>query len=72
MEDLTLLGILFAVFALPLWLARRKRDRERMAALVAADAAEDKALRESMLAELLGPGPAPAEREGNEPDANRP
>jgi hypothetical protein len=72
MEDLTLLGVLFGVFALPLWLARRKRDRTRMAALVAADAAEDAALREQAIAELLGtwvPEPGP---ERNEPDANRP
>ncbi len=72
MEDLTLLAILFVVFALPLWVARRRRDRARMAALVAADAADEAAERESALAELLGPWPPVAEREAGEGDANRP
>jgi hypothetical protein len=72
MEDLTLLGVLFGVFALPLWLARRQRDRRRMAALVAADAAEDAALREQAIAELLGLRVPDRGAARNEPDANRP
>lgn len=72
MEDLTLLGILFVVFALPLWVARRRRDRARMAALVAADAAADAAERESALAELLGPWPPVGDREGGENEGNLP
>ncbi|MGH7689603.1 MAG: peptidase MA family metallohydrolase, partial [Gemmatimonadaceae bacterium] len=57
MEDLTLLGILFLVFVLPLWIARRRRDRSRMEALKAADAAADAMERDHALAELLGPWP---------------
>ncbi len=57
MEDLTLLGILFLVFVLPLWVARRRRDRSRMAALKAADAAAEAQERDRALAELLGPWP---------------
>lgn len=72
MEDLTLLGVLFAVFALPLWLARRRRDRARMAALVAADVAEDAALRERVIAELLGTWIEDPGVGRHEPDANRP
>ncbi|MDE3054283.1 MAG: hypothetical protein KGJ70_10390, partial [Gemmatimonadota bacterium] len=64
MEDLTLLGILFLVFVFPLWLARRRRDRARFRALVAADAAAEAAARDSALAELLGPWPPPDERDG--------
>ncbi len=66
MEDLTLLGILFLVFVLPLWIARRRRDRSRMEALKAADAAAEALERESALAELLGPWP-PAGETGREP-----
>ncbi len=57
MEDLTLLGILFLVFVFPLWIARRRRDRSRMEALKAADAAADAMERERALADLLGPWP---------------
>lgn len=66
MEDLTLLGILFLVFVFPLWIARRRRDRSRMAALKAADAAADARERESALAELLGPGTPPDAGDGGE------
>jgi hypothetical protein len=38
----------------PLYLARRRRDQSRMAALIAADEAADRAARESALALLLG------------------
>jgi len=54
-ENLALVGALVLVFAFPLWIARRRRDRARMAALAAADEAADAAARESALAELLGP-----------------
>ncbi|HVA56933.1 MAG: hypothetical protein WBQ26_02730 [Gemmatimonadaceae bacterium] len=69
MEDLTLVGILLVVVILPLWIARRRRDRSRFAALVAADDAADAAERESALAELIGPWPA---GERNEPDVKGP
>ncbi|MDE3151416.1 MAG: hypothetical protein KGL93_04145 [Gemmatimonadota bacterium] len=68
MEDLTLLGIVVLVFVLPLWVARRRRDRARMAALVAADEAADAAARESALAEFLGPWPTVEGGQGGEPD----
>jgi Peptidase MA superfamily len=61
MEDLTLLGIVLLVFVLPLWIARRRRDRARMAALQAADDVADARAREEALAELLGPWPAAGE-----------
>lgn len=72
MEDLTLLMVLFSVFALPLWVARRRRDRARMAALVAADAAEDAALRDQAIATLLGPWTAGPESQGGDADENPP
>ena len=60
----TSLGLaLFMGVVLPLYLMRRRRNRERMAALVAADEAAERAARESMLAELLGP-PVPPEHPG--------
>ncbi len=59
MEDLTALGLVVLVFVLPLWIARRRRDRARLAAMVAADVASDRAAREGVLAELLGPAPTP-------------
>ncbi len=65
MEDLTLVGILLLVVIVPLWLARRRRDRARFAALVAADDAADAAARESALAELLRPWPAEDEHESD-------
>ncbi len=66
MEDLTLVGILLLVVIFPLWIARRRRDRARFAALVAADDAAEMAERDRALAELLGPWPV---NERNEPDA---
>ena len=52
--DFALLGLLGGVTLLPLWLARRRRNRRRLDALRAADEAADKAMRESALAALLG------------------
>lgn len=52
LSNLTLAGLLLLLIILPLYLARRRRDRERMAALVAADEAADRAARASVL-ELL-------------------
>ena len=61
--DTTLvLGLLFLV-VVPLYAIRRHRNRIRMAALVAADEAAERAARESMLSELLGP-PVPPEHPG--------
>ena len=51
--DLTLAAGLMTMFILPLYIARRRRDRRRLAALVAADEAADRAARDSALEELL-------------------
>lgn len=47
--------VLFFVVG-PFWLVRRRRDRERLAALVAADELAERRERESALAALLGEG----------------
>ncbi len=52
------LGVLFLLlFIAPLWLMRRKRDRRRLEAMRAADAAQEQRDRESALALLLGASP---------------
>jgi hypothetical protein len=51
--DLTIVGLVSVVLLFPLYSARRKRDRERMAALVAADEAAERAARASAIDELL-------------------
>ena len=51
--DLTLALGLMTLFILPLFIARRRRDRRRLAALIAADEATERAARESALEELL-------------------
>jgi hypothetical protein len=55
LADVTVAGMLVFVIVLPLYAARRQRDRRRMAALVAADEAADRAARQSALEALLGP-----------------
>jgi len=50
----------FLVLFLPLWVARRRRDRRRLEALRAADAAAEREERESALAALLDGGAARA------------
>ena len=52
--DLSLAAGLILFLVLPLYVARRQRDRRRMAALVAADVAADRAARRSAIDELLG------------------
>ena len=51
--DLTLALGLMTLFILPLFIARRRRDRRRLASLIAADEAAERAARESALEELL-------------------
>lgn len=51
--DATLVGLILTFAVFPLYLARRQRDRKRMAAMIAADEAADRAARESVLDELL-------------------
>jgi len=52
-SDVTVGGLVLLVVILPLYLARRRRDRERMAALVAADVAAEREMRSGVLAWLL-------------------
>jgi hypothetical protein len=52
--DLTVGGLLLSLVVFPLYLARRRRDRRRMAELRAADVAAELAARQSLLALLLG------------------
>lgn len=51
--DLTLALGIMTLFILPLFIARRRRDRRRLALLIAADEATERAARESALEELL-------------------
>jgi hypothetical protein len=51
--DVTVVGLVLMVAVLPLFVARRQRQRQRYAALVAADEAADKAARDSVIEELL-------------------
>jgi len=52
-SEFTVGGVFLAVVMIPLYFARRQRDRRRMAALVAADEAADRAARASALEALL-------------------
>jgi hypothetical protein len=52
-SNLTIGGLVMLVVLLPLYFARRRRDRERMAAMLAADEAADRAARASILEILL-------------------
>src|SRR6185503_7129988 len=52
-SDVTLIGLLLIVAVAPLYVARRQRDRQRLAALVAADEAAEKAAKASVLEALL-------------------
>lgn len=58
--DLSLLLLVLSILVLPFFVARRVRDRRRLAALLAADAAAERAEQASALAMLLAErGPAP-------------
>jgi hypothetical protein len=57
LADVTLAAGFVLVVILPLYFARKRRDRRRMAVLVAADEAADRAARESALALILRPQP---------------
>ncbi len=64
-----LASTLFAALFAPLWLTRRRRTRERLEALRRADAAAERAERESALALLVGtPDPAAADRDSRQLD----
>jgi len=61
--NLSLASAIFSVAFLPLWIARRRRDKRRLEALRAADEAAEREERESALAALLGaPEEPPEER----------
>jgi hypothetical protein len=53
LADVTLGALFVFVVVLPLYIARRRRDRRRMAALIAADEAADRAARDNALAAFL-------------------
>ncbi len=55
--DLSIAMLVLTVLTLPFVFARRARDRRRLEALLAADAAAEKAERESALAALMSEGP---------------
>ncbi len=55
--NLTITAVIFLVILAPLYVARRRRDRERLEKMRASEAAADEAARRSALEELLGEGP---------------
>jgi hypothetical protein len=71
--DLTLVFLVTGLALLPFFVARRARDRRRLREMLAADAAAERAARESILAELLGPEAAtPTSAHGSESGATEP
>jgi hypothetical protein len=52
-SDVTLIGLIMMVAVFPLFVARKQRDRQKLAAMVAADEAAEQAARASVLDELL-------------------
>jgi peptidase MA superfamily protein len=56
-SDITVASIIFLVLVAPLYLARRRRDRRRMAALVAADALAEPAAAPDVLATFIEAAP---------------
>lgn len=73
--DMSLLLFVVAILMLPFFIARRLRDRNRLKAMLAADAAAERAEQAGMLAALLaelGSGVAPPERPGSGTPADGP
>jgi len=68
-SSLALVGVVVLLLVLPLYLARRQRDRRRMQQLVAADEAAERAARASALDELLR---GDEERESGDGTTNAP
>ena len=52
-SDVALAGLILIVLVFPLYLARRQRDKRRLAAMVAADEAAERAARSSAIEALL-------------------
>jgi hypothetical protein len=69
-SNFTLAGVVALIAVLPLYIARRQRDKKRLAALVAADEAAEKAARESAIEALLRGDEEPDF--GGEPEKNSP
>lgn len=70
--DLTLAMALMTLIILPLYIARRRRDRRRLAALVAADEVAERAAMQSALEELLRAAASDAGRTAGEIPPPRP
>jgi hypothetical protein len=68
--NVTLAGVLTMLAVLPLYIARRQRDRRRLAAMVAADEAAERAARASAIEALLRGDDEPEFRD--EPESNPP
>jgi hypothetical protein len=66
-SEVTFGGILVGLAVIPLYVARRHRDRRRMAALVAADAVAERAARESAIEALLRGDDEPGSQEERPP-----
>ena len=67
--DFTLATAFLSALLLPLWIARRRRDRRRMAALVAADREAERRAREQSALDLLLGAPPAAPDAPDAPDA---
>jgi hypothetical protein len=52
--DVGFAGIVLCLLVLPVWIARRRRDKGRFRAMVAADDLSERRERESAIATLLG------------------
>lgn len=66
--DLTLVFLVTGLALLPFFVARRARDRRRLRAMLAADAAAERAERESIMALLLGPDADPRSASDSSPN----
>ena len=64
--DLSLLLLSLSILLLPLFIARRMRDRRRLRVLLAADAAAERREQQHALAMLLGEGGATSSSPGND------
>ena len=70
-SDLTLATVILLLIITPLYLARRRRDRQRMAALVAADVVADREV-STAIEDLIAPQNEAPPRTASDPDAREP
>jgi hypothetical protein len=68
--DLSLAAVLLMTIVMPLYMARRRRDRLRLQAMRAADAAAERAAQQTALAALLGERPQGVQGPEGPPGAN--